>query len=1157
MQSDPTKASQNASNLKSTENDQSSTIQHGIHHTSTSPQSGSASEVRSQPLHVVPFDDITDESSLDEAEVGTAVLSRSFSQSPNSTESHVKLARTPGVNNVLDISSTETRNFTCSNTDGVPIKELPTGSFTRLVCLSHANASKEILVHTFSHLDPATVSSVSLVCKLFYNLVTAPDAWRSAFARYFPGSSVLREKRPKDESVRERIRSSRRLFTRLTAEGRWRDEYVFRGHLLRSLEKGRPLLSKSPSKSSRGDHTQPIGAITLNEGSLKTAITNIDVSFETEGLGNGYNIIMGSWYTGEPRLTDSNVAAEVALGDQRLGQFRHFSNLFPTDLMYGLGSGRLIGCENRMDVSRSYGTILGGGYPGGLIWLRGLTAYTDFLLRPCDTAIRHFLQEHRTLGIPDMMSSRESVTAVWIAKSDAVPSLSEGMVGVLTGTSLGIVSAYSLGMQGMRDRHIKMGELTARWVLSPGVPIIALAIDNEHSLKRQAQNRIWAIALNALGEVFYLTKFPKRSRLDFPSQVTAEANAWLAGRTVYWNLVEPTRRAARMNYDDDTADNAYSPRSSWNGMCLSENQIKGETIELERYFAETPADFRQMCHGWDMQRLLQVDFAGDDENFAGEAVVVATSGYGDGTSAEARRYVRCKVGDDRAQRSASTSGHSTPRPAESSQMSIFGPPADLSSPAPASDLTSSSIHRGFETSSEHPGPQEEWRTSVLAASNMLPVHYTIATLDCSRYALTTTSEDSFFAPDEDSSDSGSSNGGTMLPDVSLMPGQRARFFALGTDTGAIYIWDVRRSIPRSNLPASPVLPVREIYTESPAITSLALTSLYLVHGGSDGLVQAWDPLASRTDPIRTISGRPTGRFRRAILRSQATAISNRGFPTQVGYNQFAAGTIALDSDPTSLRGIVTIGSLVRAWSFRSNNIERRLMPRAGRTKRRLRRTSDRNPGLASNRHVSGPVAHAHHIRRELADMKREQKALDAKKKHLEKRFGVGTLGEQEALELAMLLSSESFEVESSKNTSVVATPSRAMSAVDMSSVPVEGTASSAAAVPGTALNEDDELAEAIRRSLQDVKASDSPSSSPPALGRSWSQVASSATVAAEREDTELEMALKLSLLEQGGGEVHSDEDRDAAGVEYPQLPGVAGAVRAAGEKSKGKSKSVW
>jgi hypothetical protein len=192
-------------------------------------------------------------------------------------------------------------------------------------------------------------------------------------------------------------------------------------------------------------------------------------------------------------------------------------------------------------------------------------------------------------------------------------------------------------------------------------------------------------------------------------------------------------------------------------------------------------------------------------------------------------------------------------------------------------------------------------------------------------------------------------------------------------------------------------------------------------------------------------------------------------------------------------------------------------------------------------------------------MKREQKALDAEKKHLEKRFGVGTLGEQEALELALLLSSESFEVESSKDTSVVATPSRAMSAADMSA-PVEGTASSAAAVEGTVLNEDDELAEAIRRSLQDVKGSDSPSSSPPVPGRSWSQVATSAMAESESEDAELEMALKLSLLEHGGGEVHSDEGRDAAGRDYPQLPGTAGAestTGATGVKSKGKSRSVW
>jgi hypothetical protein len=1026
-----------------------------------------------------------------------------------------------------------------------------------------------------SHLDPVTISSVSLVCKSFYTLVTAPDAWRTAFARYFPGASIIKEKRTKDVSMKERIKSGRRLFCRLTIDGRWREEYVIRAHLLRSLEKGRPAVQRSPSSPSSGSHSSnSLSPITLNEGTIKTAITNVDVQFDIEGVKNGLSIILGSWFMGQSRLSNPIMSSEVNLDDNKLDRMKHFSNLFPHEAMYGLGAGRFVGCDNPMDVSRTYGMILGAGHPGGMVWLRGIQDFRNFLVRPCDAMISGVVRNHRSMGIPDMLHFRESITSVWIAKSSAIPALSEGMVGVLTGTSLGIVSSYSLGIQGMRDRHIKTGDLTARWVLSPGIPIVAIAVDNDYSLKRQSQNRIWAVALNALGEVFYLTKFPKRSREEFPPAAIAEANAWLSGRSVYWNLAEPTRRVARPNYEDDTAYNSYSPRSSWNGMCLSESQIDGETMEIEQYMIKTPADFRKMCHGWDMQRNLLVDFAGDDGNFAGESIIVVTSGYGDETKAEVQRFVRCRIGSNaEEQTSRSDSGYSTPRSpserftsrtdsristpraSESAQTlssSIFGTPVDTPSEESTRSFgldaldSSPSSNTRLESSPERRVPVEEWRTSILATNNTLPVHYTTAALDCSRLSTITISEDPIFAQDEDSSDTSSQNGSSSITDVALVPGQRARFLAVGTDTGAVFVWDVRRSIPRTSLSGSPLLPVREIYTDSPSISSLALTSLYLVHGGSDGLVQAWDPLASRTEPIRTISGRPNGRFRRQIVRSQAIALSTRGFPTAYDYNQFAAATIALDPDASALRGVVTIGSLVRAWSFRSSDLERRLQPRPG-TKRRLRRSSERHGVTGKN--VVGAGSGVHHIKRELADVRLEQRERLDEKKRLAKRFGLGmfgTSGEDEEMRLAMLMSEESFEMESSRNSSVVDTPRG----------DELGTKSK-----GLAEDNDDDVAEAIRRSLLDAM-SDSITPSPPA-GRSWSQVASP-SIQSPDVDHDLELAMLLSLQEQEqssnsgkiGNSLETELDDSQNG--YPTLPsGDENSERSGSVKTKGKGKSVW
>lgn len=941
--------------------------------------------------------------------------------------------------------------------------------------------------------------------------MTAPDAWRTAFGRFFPGAAVIKERQVKSHP--EIFKSNRRLFTRLTAEGHWRDEYVLRGHLLRSLEKGRPVVPKTPpTTGTNSPATQSMSPITLSEGSVKAAITCTDVSFDVNGR-EGPSIILGSWFLGETRITNPLTSSEVNLDDTSVRRrISSFSNFAPNEEMYGLGRGLSVGCPNPMDVSRPYGMILGGGYAGGSIWLRGVQGFKQFLLTTHDASLNDSGINYRVLGVPDMTSARESITAVWIAKGTAIPSLSEGMVGVLVGTSAGIISSYSLGIQGLRDRHIKTGDLTARWILSPGVPIISLVIDNDYSIKRQAQNRIWAVAVNALGEVFYLTKFPKRVREDYPPPFDTEINAWLSGRTVYWNMIDITRRVARELCD---AGNSYSPRSSWNGMCLSVEQIRQETVEMERYFLNRPVDIRNMCCGWDMQRMLQVDFAGEGGNYAGEAVVVVASGFGDDQPAQARRYVRCRTGGYTKEIGSSrSSGRSTPRATEASASiasSIFGTPERAqNAPAEINDVQDRppSTLRTRSSESSPSRPTEEWRFSDLDINSKLSVNFTASTIDCSKLATLTVSEDPFFSNvDEDSSDTSSMTSIAPSTNTALIPGQRARFLAIGTDTGAIYLWDMRRSIPKSTAHSNPLKPLREIYTESPSISSLALTSLYLVHGGSDGLVQAWDPLASVIQPVRTISGRPTGRFRRQIMRNHAIAIGTPGFPTSFEYNHFAAATIQVDLESSMLRGVVTIGSVIRTWAFRSSDLERHVLSRPN-NKRRRRRASDRR-GSARGGVEAVSSRDPYRIKQEMNELRREQQEDARNKAHLARRFGFGTLGEQDELALAMLMSEESFNIESSQ--------SEATTPHDLSREN---------SFPTSTTSEEDRLAEAIRLSLLE--------SSPPAESQSWSQVAASGS---HDPEVELELVLAMSLVDQGGLQ---NEIGESSEVQSPRSDGSRG-----------------
>src|SRR5205809_7094949 len=143
-----------------------------------------------------------------------------------------------------------------------------------------------------------------------------------------------------------------------------------------------------------------------------------------------------------------------------------------------------------------------------------------------------------------------------------------------------------------------------------------------------------------------------------------------------------------------------------------------------------------------------------------------------------------------------------------------------------------------------------------------------------------------------------------------IPGHRGRYLAIGTTTGIVCLWDMRGNISPDPDTIGTITPVRIIYTDSPQISCLALTSLYLVHGGNDGLVQAWDPLASAIQPIRTLNSRFSSRARRRLLQ---TEVPTRG----VNVNQFAAGTVCLDPDPTVLRGVVSLGARLRYWSYSS------------------------------------------------------------------------------------------------------------------------------------------------------------------------------------------------------------------------------------------------
>jgi hypothetical protein len=930
-----------------------------------------------------------------------------------------------------------------------------------------ANVSTEVLTHALSHLSPNDLAAVSLVARRFNALVTTPHAWRVAFARYFPGPETLVdvEVRFALEDTGDIVRSERRSFTRLTALASWRSEYILRTRLLRSLTRGKPVQVSAPGPSARYGQTQiPSPSIMYNALTF-TTINHLHATF---GVGLNKKMprfVHGADDIGMVTSSDPATGKVDPWGQSDPNFYGQFSERFPGVAEWGLGSGDLVGCPNVMDVSQPHGMVYGQGCPEGSCYYRALDEMRGhFIAEPTDFSLPE-------AGIPKLGVDGGAICSVWIAKSPAIPSLSDGLVGLMMGSAAGVVSACSLGTDGLRGARLQRGELTARWVLSPGVPIVAIVVDEKYSFKRQAQNRIWAVALNALGELFYLTKFPTRSQTSkIAVDEHAEYVAWTAGRSVYWNLVEPSRRIARPDpYHDGETDGSYSPRSSWDGMCLSKEQLLSETREIREFLRKQPKEFRKSCLGWDMRRRLEVDFAGDDGNYAGEAIVVLQCGLEEGSIADVKRFTRLKTPEKEKEKGSNIS-MTTPSVMPPTS-SLFGGSDTVTPDFPygkAFQRTRSSSYLSTASSPERATLVEEWRCTEFSFGGLKNLELTCTALDQSTFAVLTMSEDPALGfSTATSSPYGSPISVASQPAIpSDIPGQRARFLAVGTKTGLVVLWDVRSPISRSSDFVNSIEPIRIIYTESPEISCLALTALHLVHGGNDGLVQAWDPLASNMQPVRTLHSRYASRARRRLVQAQASVQG-------VGINMFAAGAICLDSDPTVLRGAVSLGTQIRYWSYSSSAADQYKS-----SKRRLRRAERGSNNVAEKLPGGGRVNLKDYIANEKYELERDKDERQKQASRLAGRFGVDLLNnEDEALAYAAMLSQESLADEERKRREI-----------EDSSAVSSNTATPEPSVYGQStmsINNKEELdadlAEAIRLSLQDSPASGIYGSGSPAV----------------------------------------------------------------------------
>jgi len=345
-----------------------------------------------------------------------------------------------------------------------------------------------------------------------------------------------------------------------------------------------------------------------------------------------------------------------------------------------------------------------------------------------------------------------------------------------------------------------------------------------------------------------------------------------------------------------------------------------------------------------------------------------------------------------------------------------------------------------------------------------------------------------------------------------------------------------------------------------------------VHGGNDGLVQAWDPLASTLQPVRTLNSRFSSRARRRLIQAEASIYG-------VGINLYAAGAIVIDPDPTVLRGMVSLGTHLRYWAYSSSGADQYQSK-----KRRLRRSGERGSNAAPDRFTNtGRGALMDYIATEQEELKKEKLRRSREEARLQARFGVGLGGltEEESIRYAEMVSAEAFQKDEERrmsdahlagylgdtNESSSAASVWSSSATVTPEPSIKGRTSSASNYK-TDEEFDHDLEEAIRLSLLDGvdeggrsprasgsgeydipitykhkksrrSASSSPSTSKASKSRVRTAVSSSKGVAPD----DLEFALQLSLAEQ------QSKDENAArfeeGDDFPFLE--------SGGKGKGRA----
>jgi len=684
-----------------------------------------------------------------------------------------------------------------------------------------------------------------------------------------------------------------------------------------------------------------------------------------------------------------------------------------------------VNLNHLMDLSPWAGCILGETASDGGCYLQ---LFDSFFTRDRSPAIRNDVSIP-----PGNHGYKPLVTCVWIAKRESGGVRDSTRAFVMVGNSRGYIRIFSMDINKRKpSRNDIFGdhrrEQIGAYCVSPGIPIVQIKVDEDYSPRTVEQlRRPWVAVINALGEIYYLCKKPKSSSIDD------------------WKIIPPTVRTATPLHDGFF--------SALGKDLLNQPEERARLLSEMEY-----STIKCLWEEFRMDWFLEVDWAGG--NFlAGKS---GSKSNLDGALMQKAGAVLMRYQRRQAKATKPKSFVCSIRSGDSEKQPLFGGYLGGSggitpSPELARDGT------------ESPDLTDSWIATEMRIPDKVFARITAHSMDNSP------------ASKIDPTGDGSQQEG--------VPGGSARLFAVGTDTGSIFVFNFRST--------ATVCPIRIIHTNSPQVTALAVSSLIVVHGGDDGLVQAWDPLGSTRAPVRTLHSRFSAKARRRLEQNASNPIDD---------NRFAARCLVLDPDPTILRGVVALGTFIRYWSLSATD------PNPGNRVKKIGGSGGRHGKSSQSNNRKSGVRET--ITGDSLAVQEEREQEEQAAEELEKRYGItsgrAALSEEDMLTYASMISQETFEQESSNRNEF----GSSLSGRSPETTAPEGS------MGNLTHGGDDDLQYALRLSLQGVEANAMETQGPAdnELCEDTLPFTESAVVAgpSNRSHTRLPSQLSASSLKKGG-----------------------------------------